>query len=362
MSEKNNRKHLYTVLGLMSGTSVDGLDICAVEFWKEGTWKYKIIKASTLPYPPYWQEQLNYKNLSAESLLDLNHNYGLYLGEKSNEFLAENGLTVDFIASHGHTWFHQPKKGITYQLGCGPEIAAITGISTVTDFRKADVIFGGQGAPLVPIGDRDLFFQYQSCLNLGGFANISFDEQGKRVAFDICPVNISLNYYCQKLGLPFDDGGIIASTYPYDIELVTKLDQIDFYKQSPPKSLGIEWVKTEIFSLITATKLSLETIISSLSEHSARQISNCLINNNLNNCFISGGGALNEHLIDRIRFLSNKEILIAENQTLHFKEALIFGYLGLLAFQGEVNILSSVTGAKKDHCGGLIYKGDSLSQ
>ena len=360
MSEKINRKRLYRALGLMSGTSLDGLDLCTVEFRFDKRWEFQILKATTLPYTKAWQRSLSYKNLTAEALLDLNHQYGIYLAEASLAFLKDHNLEVDFIASHGHTWFHQPLKGITYQLGCGPEIASITNITTITDFRIADVILGGQGAPLVPIGDRDLFSQHQACLNLGGFANISFGENGNRVAFDICPLNIALNYYCQKLGLPFDDGGTIAATFPYHEKLLAELDSLDFYERKPPKSLGIEWVQKEIFPLVDQYELSLEIIISSLSEHSARQISNCLKRNNIDNCLFSGGGALNEHLVDRIRFLSAKEINVASTEVLHFKEALIFAYLGLLAMENRVNILSSVTGAKKDHCGGQIYKANSI--
>ena len=356
MSEKFNRKHLYKALGLMSGTSLDGLDLCAVEFWQDEAWHFRINKAMTLPYSAEWHEKLRYKKLSAEALLALNHNYGTYLAQASKKFIDDHQLEVDFIASHGHTWFHQPHKGITYQLGGGPEIAALTGITTVADFRSSDVILGGQGAPLVPIGDRDLFAQHQACLNLGGFANISFDQDGQRIAFDICPLNIALNFYCQKLGLPYDDGGVIAATFAFDQDLVAELDALDFYQKSPPKSLGIEWVQKEIFPLIAKRALSIEVIIASLSEHSARQISNCLIFNNINNCLITGGGGLNEHLIDRIRFLSNKKITLAPEAVLHFKEALIFAYLGLLALENKVNILSSVTGARKDHCSGRIFK------
>lgn len=356
MSEKFNRKHLYKALGLMSGTSLDGLDICAVEFWQDEAWHFRINKAITLPYSADWQEKLRYKQLSAEALLELNHKYGTFLAQASKKFIDDHQLEVDFIASHGHTWFHQPHKGITYQLGGGPEIAAFTGITTITDFRSNDVILGGQGAPLVPIGDRDLFPEHQACLNLGGFANISFDQDGQRIAFDICPLNIALNFYSQKLGLPYDDGGVIAATFPFDQDLVAELDALDFYQKRPPKSLGIEWVQKEIFPLIAKRALSLEVIIASLSEHSARQISNCLIVNNINNCLISGGGGLNEHLIDRIRFLSSKKITVAVEDVLHFKEALIFAYLGILALENKANILSSVTGARKDHCSGRIFK------
>lgn len=359
MTEKINRKHLYRALGLMSGTSLDGLDLCAVEFRFDKTWQFQILKTTTLPYSEAWQEKLSYKSLSAEALLELNHQYGIYLAEASQAFLKDHNLKVDFIASHGHTWFHQPEKGITYQLGCGPEIASATGLTTITDFRIGDVILGGQGAPLVPIGDRDLFAQYQACLNLGGFANISFTLQGQRIAFDICPLNIALNFYCQKLGLPYDDGGIIAATFPYDEKLVAELNALGFYQKKPPKSLGIEWVQQNIFPIVEQYDLSLEVIISSLSEHSARQISNCLKRNKIENCLFSGGGALNEHLVDRIGFLSAKSISLASTEVLHFKEALIFAYLGLLALENQVNILSSVTGAKMDHCGGHIYKANS---
>jgi len=360
MSEKDNRKHLYKALGLMSGTSLDGLDICAVEFWHDQAWCFKINKATTLPYSAAWQQKLRYKNLSAEALLELNNQFGIYLAQASLHFLEENKLTVDFIASHGHTWFHQPEKGITYQLGGGPEIAALTGLTTITDFRSNDVALGGQGAPLVPIGDRDLFAQHQACLNLGGFANISFDAKATRIAFDICPLNIALNFYCQKLGLPYDDGGIIAATFPYDEKLVRDLEALTFYRKSPPKSLGIEWVQREIFPLVAQRELSWEVIISSLSEHSARQISNCLVTNKLEDCLLSGGGALNEHLVERIRFLSGKNISLAPELVLHFKEAIIFAYLGLLSLKNKINVLSSVTGAKKDHCSGHIYNCEAL--
>jgi len=360
MSEKFNRKRLYRALGLMSGTSLDGLDLCAVEFRFDKSWQFEIINTATLPYSAAWQQKLSYKKLSAEALLELNHQYGVYLAEMSQSFLEKHKITVDFIASHGHTWFHQPEKSITYQLGCGPEIAAITNKTAVTNFRIGDVILGGQGAPLVPIGDRDLFPQHEACLNLGGFANISFDKDGDRIAFDICPLNIALNFYCQKLGLPYDDGGTIAATYPFDEGLVAELNALDFYQRAAPKSLGIEWVQQEIFPLIKKYNISLEVIISSLSEHSAQQISNCLTSNKINNCLLSGGGALNEHLVDRISFLSAKSISLASTEVLHFKEALIFAYLGLLALENQVNILSSVTGAKMDHCGGHIYKANSI--
>ncbi len=360
MSEKINRKRLYRALGLMSGTSLDGLDLCGVEFSFDKEWQFKIVKTETLAYSSSWRERLTYKNLSAEALLELNHQYGIYLAKASQTFINKHNLKLDFIASHGHTWFHQPEKGITYQLGCGPEIAAITNCTTISNFRLDDVILGGQGAPLVPIGDRDLFNKHQACLNLGGFANISFDKNGERIAFDICPLNIALNFYCQKLGLPYDDGGIIAATFPYHEKLVVELDALGFYQLPAPKSLGIEWVKKEIFPLINSYELSPEVIISSLSEHSARQISKCLVKNKIDNCLFSGGGALNEHLVQRISFLSAKKIELAPLEVLHFKEALIFAYLGLLRLENKVNILSSVTGASRDHCGGQIYKANSI--
>lgn len=356
MSEKFNSKDLYYGLGLMSGTSLDGLDLCLVKFTEEKNWTFEIIKAKTLPYTEEWQEKLRFKNLSAQALLELNHQYGLFLGRTCQDFLADSNITVDFIASHGHTWFHQPEKGFSYQLGGGKEISAITKITSISDFRSADVVLGGQGAPLVPIGDRDLFHQYQACLNLGGFANISYSEGDERIAFDICALNIVLNFYCQKLGLPYDDGGVIAATFPYDDNLLCELDSLSYYQKHPPKSLGLEWVQKHIFPLIEKYDIGWEVIIATFSEHCARQISACLKSNNLENCLVSGGGALNEHLIDRLRFLSGKEIIVASSDVLHFKEALIFAYLGLLALKGEPNVLKSVTGAVKDHCAGIIYQ------
>ena len=216
-----------------------------------------------------------------------------------------------------------------------------------------DVEFGGQGAPLVPIGDRLLFENYDYCLNLGGFANISFENHSERVAYDICPVNIVLNYYVSKLNLEYDDKGKIASKGEIHEELLANLNKLTFYAKNPPKSLGLEWVETHIFPLIESFNLKTEAILRTFVEHVAIQITSTL-NREETSILITGGGAYNDFLIGRIKELSDSKIIIPENEILEFKEALIFGLLGVLKERNEVNCLMSVTGAKRDHSSGKI--------
>ena len=350
MSDKKNR-----IIGLMSGTSLDGLDIVYVEFDKRNYKNFKIYYTETISYSKSWKDALAKAiNRSDKELKDLDIEYGKLIAAKVKGFISENNIqTIDFIASHGHTILHEPEKGITLQIGNGQIISDSTKQKVVCDFRTQDVQFGGQGAPLVPIGDAFLFSQYDACLNLGGFANISFKENNKRIAFDICPVNIVLNFYVNKLGLEYDDKGQIASTGEINIELLEQLNVLSYYKKSYPKSLGLEWVQSTIFPLIDSKDLKYSTILKTFCEHVAIQIANSTKKSS--NLFITGGGVFNEYLIERIKQYSNLEVIIPDDQIINYKEALIFAFLGLLRLDNQVNCLSSVTGAKKDHSSGVIF-------
>ncbi|KQT21474.1 anhydro-N-acetylmuramic acid kinase [Chryseobacterium sp. Leaf404] len=342
-------------IGLMSGTSLDGLDICFAEFEKsENSWHFKIIEAETIPYPEKWENDLrNSIHLSAEDLLALNSDYGFYLGKKVKDFIKKKNITdVNLIASHGHTVFHQPHRKFTLQIGDGRAIKLVTSIPVVYDFRSQDVLMGGNGAPLVPIGDELLFSEYDACLNLGGFSNISFKKTVKRIAFDICPVNIVLNKIAKDLGKKFDENGDFARTGKVDSNLLEKLNNLEFYRQQNPKSLGIEFCKKYIFPLLE--NVDSLTALATFTEHSAFQISKIFNENQLKKILFTGGGTYNSYLIEKIKSKTSAEIIIPEKTIIDFKEALIFAFMGVLKMNNEVNVLSSATGSSNDHSSGII--------
>jgi len=267
------KKHVY-VIGLMSGTSLDGLDIVYCRFSKNEYSNFEIIFSETIEYTVEWKKNLKEAIAFSKKAIDrLNINYGFFLGEKINEFIKKHRIqNIDFISSHGHTIFHKPEEGITLQIGDGQEIANVTNQKTVCDFRTQDVELGGQGAPLVPIGDELLFSEYDYCLNLGGFANVSYKKEGKRIAFDICPVNIVLNHYVKKLGFAYDDGGEIASTGVVNNHLLNALNVLPFYKEKHPKSLGLEWVNNVVLPLIDDFQLQIPDVLKTFVEHIATQL------------------------------------------------------------------------------------------
>lgn len=351
----SNKKIICRIIGVMSGTSLDGLDIAACTFYdNDGTISFDINEAITLDYPNEWKKKLNdAKIIPSEDLLMVHNEYGIFIGEAINNFLKSTGFQANLVASHGHTIFHQPDKGFTFQLGNGATIVLASGITTISDFRTMDVALGGQGAPLVPIGDRDLFGDFDYCLNLGGFANISYEQENRRIAFDICPVNYVLNELAQQLGRQFDKDGELGKQGELNHSLYEKLNQIGFYNIDPPKSLGSEWVETNFYPIL---KNSDDTIINKLRtvyDHIAFQISNVI--KQKGKVLVTGGGAKNKYLMDLIRQFTSSEIFIPDSKLVDYKEALIFAYLGLLRWQNKINCLSSVTGAKKDSCTGTIH-------
>lgn len=339
----------------MSGTSLDGLDICYSKFIKtKSNWDFQILTSETIPYSSEWEHTLkNAIQLPSEELLKLDVDYGFYLGEKTSEFISRHKIiNLDLIASHGHTVFHQPKNKFTLQIGDGRAIKSKINKTVIYDFRSQDVILGGNGAPLVPIGDELLFSNFDACLNLGGFSNISLKQNGKRIAFDICPVNIILNDLALKLGKKFDDNGDLARTGLIDYELLDQLNQLKFYQEKAPKSLGIEWINEQVLPLIKTQKT--EDLLASFTEHSAVQIAKILDEFDVKNIFITGGGTYNNYLIEKIRAKTKTEIQIPKKEIIEYKEALIFAFMGVLRSLNLDNILSSATGSQNDHCSGLV--------
>jgi len=350
-------------IGLMSGTSLDGLDVCCCTFLRQSDkWSFHIDCAKGYSYPEEMKQILGTgaQRMSALDFIAFHSSYGKFLGERVNDFIREFNIRPDIIASHGHTIFHEPEKKIMYQIGDGAAIAAETRIPTVSDFRRLDIMLGGQGAPLVPIGDRLLFAEYDYCLNIGGFSNISFEQNGKRIAFDISPVNYVINHYCRQIGLEFDRDGDIARQGTICQSLLDELNDMDFYHQSGPKSLGREWVETLVYPMLNRYELSMEDRLRTFYEHAAQQVERVITAHPLSGgsgkLLITGGGAFNKFLIERIGTLCPCEIVIPDRQIIEYKEALIFAFLGALYMADEPGCLASVTGAPIDNIGGMLFK------
>ncbi len=348
----------YKVIGVMSGTSLDGIDLAAVEFTiLDQKWSFKILEKETISYTENWVNQLKEAvTFSEEKLTQLNENYTILLGGIIKDFINKFHLEdIDAVCSHGHTILHQPQNGFTLQIGNLPTIAKIVGTKVVCNFRVQDVQLGGQGAPLVPIGDRILFSEYDYCLNLGGFSNISFEENNNRIAFDISPVNTVLNFYANKLGLDYDDKGEISRFGKLNSDLLNELNELEYYSKPFPKSLGFEFVKEIVLPLIENYPIAIEDKIHTFTEHIALQTAKVLPSKN-GKLLVTGGGAYNTFLMERMQFhLPSLKIIIPDAEILEFKEALIFALLGVLKLRDEINVLGSVTGAKKNHSSGLIF-------
>jgi len=353
----NPDKNSYRVIGLMSGTSLDGVDLAFCVFTKqEDKWSYQIEVAETSTYSNEWLSLLpTLMQADAFTFSKANTDLGVYFGQLIRTFIDKHHLETDFIASHGHTVFHQPGIGLTVQIGNGAAIAATCGLPVVCDFRSGDVALGGQGAPLVPVGDVLLFSDFDFCLNLGGFSNVSYQVEGRRIAFDICPVNTILNALSERVGLKFDRSGLIARTGTIDPQLLSDLNDQDFYSLIPPKSLGFEWSNEHIWPLINASSLPVQDILRTVVEHIATQIATSLSGFEKGRLLLTGGGAKNIFLIERIATLTKHKLVIPSELIIDYKEALIFAFLGVLRVREEVNCLSSVTGASRDSVCGAIY-------
>ena len=366
---------IYKAIGVMSGSSLDGLDIVFVELTEVGgKWAFEILNTSCIAYNSEWTNKL--KNACQLSALDyqlLHTSYGNFIGQQVNEFIENNNLhhKVNLVASHGHTTFHIPAKKMTAQLGDGAAIAAATKLPVVADLRSLDVAFGGQGAPIVPIGEKLLFHEYNYFLNLGGIANISLLKSEKYFAYDICAANRVLNMLAEEKGLGFDDKGTLAATGQINEQLLAQLNALDFYQQPFPKSLANSFGTDIIYPLIKNASLKTEDALRTYVEHICEQVVNAVkasptsiikdpqTVDNLK-LLVTGGGAFNTFLINRLQFLMNDTgiiIEVPENKIIAFKEAVIMALIGVLRWREEENVLASVTGASKDSIGGALWLG-----
>ncbi len=347
----------YQVLGVMSGTSLDGIDLTFVTFTKDQKWNFIIHFAETIAYSSEWKQRLSGGiYLDSEELQVLDEDYTAFLADVISTFINKHNLSdLDAVCSHGHTIKHEPENGLTLQIGNLPELAELTGQTVVCDFRVQDVALGGQGAPLVPVGDELLFSEYKFCLNLGGFANISTSREGNRIAYDICAVNTVLNHYAEKLGMDYDKDGEVARQGILNPELLEKLEALPFYKTPPPKSLGVEYVNKVILPLINVLEKDLPSVLRTYTQHVALQISHEIGNDASAEVLVTGGGCLNTFLIQQIKKMTLTNLVIPSLELINYKEALIFAFLGVLKLREEINVYSSVTGAESDHSSGEIY-------
>jgi len=355
---------IYKVLGLMSGTSLDGLDIAYCHIWEEnGKWNFSIKETAEIDYSDEMREYLkNAIHLSEENHEQLHKDYGIWLGQQSKLFIDELGEEVDFIASHGHTSHHRPEDGVTFQLGDGQLLANTSDMQVVCDFRTKDVSLNGQGAPLVPIGDKLLFHDYDFCLNLGGISNISFEKDGERIAYDIGMANMPLNYITHKMGLAYDENGKLARSGKLDPTLLQKLNNLEYYQLPYPKSTGYEWFTSEIVPLIEASKISNEDLLHTFIHHNCEQIA-FVAHKHKNSgkskskLLATGGGALNQFFMDTLqnKLGNNIEVVVPGKKLIAYKEALVFALMGILRLEGKTNVLKSVTGATSDSCSGKVF-------
>lgn len=345
----------------MSGTSLDGLDIAHCRFtYKSQNWVYEILNTTTLPYIDSLIDSLQgAETASALELVELDHAFGSFMGQQVHEFVQQHEIQPDFVASHGHTIFHQPDKHISLQLGHGAYIAANAQLPVICDFRTLDIALGGQGAPLVPIGDELLFSKYDYCINLGGIANVSYSQNGRRSAFDISACNMLLNTLANSIGKPYDKDGELARSGSLQPDLLSTLNQPAYFSAPAPKSLGKEWVLEHSLKSIEESNASVIDKLHTVCQHIAQQIQQALppLHEGMHHVLLTGGGAFNTFLIEQIQKQLGSKFLVEvpEPEVVSFKEALIFAFLGVLRWRGEHNCLSSVTGASRNNVGGAIY-------
>ena len=359
---------IYRAIGIMSGSSVDGLDIAFTEFTETGgNWNYEILAADCIEYTPEWKQQLlNVCNLSALDYQLLHTAYGRLIGQQINEFIEKYQLhhKVQLIGSHGHTSFHLPALKTTAQIGDGAAIAAETKLAVVSDLRALDIACGGQGAPIVPIGEKLLFSNYNYFLNLGGIANISINTLEKYIAFDVCAANRVLNMLAYETGFNYDDEGKLAASGKINEALLEQLNALDYYHQPYPKSLPNSFGTDQVFPIIKNANLPIEVALRTYTEHICIQLSNAIsiqqpatINQQL---LVTGGGAFNKFLVNRLSEMlakKNINVIIPDEKIIQFKEALIMGLIAVLRWREEANTIASVTGASQASIGGALWLG-----
>ncbi|MFS4492303.1 anhydro-N-acetylmuramic acid kinase [Maribacter sp. 2308TA10-17] len=352
----------FKILGLMSGTSLDGLDLCYCHINRDlDKWSFEIIETKSISYSDDMQSELKDSiYLKADELLQFHNTYGTWLGKEAKQFISDKKLEVAFISSHGHTTHHQPENGLTFQIGSGQHLANESACKVICDFRTNDIALGGQGAPLVPIGDQLFFGEYDFCLNLGGISNISLEQKGKRIAYDIGLANMILNYITRKIDLAYDKGGELAASGRINQNMLDKLNGLKYYLLPHPKSIGYEWFVEEVVPIVDITDDSVENLLHTSIHHICEKVAQQVKLNSSkeeSSLFVTGGGALNHFLVKVLqeKLEENTKVVVPEKELIEFKEAVVFALMGALRVEQEINVLKSVTGAKRDSSSGVLY-------
>ncbi len=356
---------VYRAIGLMSGSSLDGLDIAFIEFTETaGKWNFEILAADCIPYNQHWKDRLQHAiNLSAFEYALLHTEYGHYTGQQVNDFIERHNLQhkVHLIASHGHTTFHSPAQKMTAQLGDGAAIAVETKLTVITDLRAMDVAAGGQGAPIVPIGEKLLFPGYDYFLNIGGIANVSFNKESY-IAFDVCAANRVLNMLAAEEGLEYDKDGTLAASGIVNEVLLKELNKLDYYGKPYPKSLANDFGTDIVFPLIKKCRLATKDALRTYTEHICDKIFDAAGNEVNAKMLVTGGGAFNSFLMERLKekiALKNIELVVPDEKIIAYKEALIMALLGVLRWREEATVIPSVTGASTATIGGAMWMGNA---
>jgi len=353
-------KKTWKVVGIMSGSSLDGLDVALANFTREnnGIWSGELDQIHCFDFPASLKVRLHKAmHMTALEMCELDRDWALFAAKCVKDSITNLSLKPDLVASHGHTVFHNPSEGFTTQIGSGAIIAAETHMPVVCDLRSLDVAYGGTGAPLIPLVDKLLFSEYDGCLNLGGFSNIShLNSKPEVIAWDIGPCNNLLNKVSRIVGFEYDKDGLIASKGVIKDELFNDLCALTYHHKPAPKSLGMEWVESELRLVIDKySSLSVGDKLRTAVEYIAHII---VVDSPAGRVLVSGGGVWNTFLMDRIRKISadkSTEFLIAEPDMANGKEAYGFAFLGLLRWLGESNVYQEVTGASRPSSGGAVW-------
>lgn len=351
----------YRVIGLMSGSSLDGIDVAYCIFSNiDNVWTFNLAHTECIEWDEAIREELKQAiQLSGKDLWHLHTRLGRYFGEKINAFVARNGLNgqVDFIASHGHTVFHFPEQHFTTQIGDGAQMSAVTGLPTIVDFRSKDIALHGNGAPVVPIGEKYLFRANKLFLNIGGIANVSYHNADRIIGFDVCCANQLLNYLASNIDKPFDEHGAIAASGTVRQDLLMQLNVVPFFALPFPKSLDNGFSQTELIPIVDSYSYTVADKLATSCEHIAIQLNTSLqfVQDKTEPIFTTGGGAFNSYLLQRIEAVSNRKVAVPPADIVNYKEALVIAFMGVLRWRNEINVLRTVTGAKVNSVNGAIY-------
>lgn len=356
----------------MSGSSLDGLDVCYTYLEESrGVWKFDIQYAECIGYSEEWTEKLAHaQHMDAGNFFKLHTAYGKYIAELVNDFIIRHSIQhrVDFIATHGHTVYHDPVHQTSFQMGDGATIAAITGLPVISDLRAMDVALGGQGAPIVPIGDKLLFSDFDYWLNIGGIVNITVRDKEQIHAFDVCTGNQALNTLAKNEGKDFDEDGNMARAGKLLVAVLGQLNDQDYFRKPAPKSLSNDAAMELVFPVLMESPHLNADLLRTMVQHIAEQVVEVVKHypheKGFAKMLVTGGGAFNNFLIETLQQVLQPlqvNVVVPYEQVVKFKEALVMALIGALRWREETNVLSSVTGASRDSISGALWMGHSYS-